>query len=285
MMSLNSTLNNKHTKPQLLSESYLKPIILKKKERLERFPLPPVKVLEKKISALRNKPLNFKNALQRAKHIALIGEIKKASPSLGLIQAQFDPVKQASYYEMAGLSAISVLSEEDFFLGHADHVRQVAASTTLPVLRKDFIVDLSQIYESRLLGASAVLLICAVLDDALLKQMIQLARQLSLDALVEIHNLNELMRALAADADLIGINNRDLNTFHVDLSVTERLAGLIPSDKMIVSESGIKTAADMARVYRAGARAALVGESLMRTDPSLPAITRRVQELKGDLPR
>ena len=284
MIHLNAASGSHVQRTDSSGSSYLEPIIRSKRERLKHHPLPDTKVFEKKISELGSAPPDFKQALQRTKHIALIGEVKKASPSLGLIQADFNPSRQASFYEMAGLSAVSVLSEEDYFLGHADHIREVASCTRLPVLRKDFIIDPLQIYESRLLGASAVLLICAVLDDAALIQMIRLAKQLSMDALVEVHDLSELMRALSADADLIGINNRNLTTFHVDLSVTERLAGLIPAGKLIVSESGIKSGVDLARVYRAGASAALIGESLMRADSTLPAIEQRVKELKGALP-
>jgi indole-3-glycerol phosphate synthase len=217
--------------------------------------------------------------------LSLIAEIKKASPSKGLIQPDFNPAEQAAAYAAAGVQAISVLTEEDYFLGSDEHLKAVHAAVTVPILRKDFTVEPGQIYEARLLGASAVLLICAVLEDKELVEYLQLTHELGMQALVEIHSLPELMRALSAGAQVIGINNRDLHSFHVDLNTTERLAGLIPNDRVIVAESGITTANDLARVYRAGAHAALIGETLMRSAGSPESVRAKIHELFGAMPK
>lgn len=227
----------------------------------------------------------FTDNLKQPKTLSLIAEIKKASPSKGLIQPDFNPAEQAAAYAAAGVQAISVLTEEDYFLGSDEDLKAVHDAVPMPILRKDFTVEPGQIYEARLLGASAVLLICAVLDDKELAGYLQLTHLLGLQALVEIHNLPELMRALSADAQVIGINNRDLHSFHVDLNTTERLAGLIPNDRVIVAESGIATANDMARVYRAGAHAALIGETMMRSAGSPESVRAKIRELFGAMPK
>ena len=227
----------------------------------------------------------FAQALRRAGGPALIGEIKRASPSRGIIQPDFDPAAQAGAYSSAGIDAISVLTEEDHFGGSADHLAAVRSAVSLPLLCKDFILEPAQIYAARLLGASAVLLICALHEDAYLKELLGICQSAGLAALVEIHDLPELMRALAAGATIIGINNRSLHTFQVELSTTERLAGLIPSDRIVVAESGIRTARDLARVYRAGAQAALIGEVLMRAASSADSVKRQVDALRAELPR
>ena len=228
---------------------------------------------------------DFAAGLRQPKSLGVIAEIKKASPSKGLIQPNFHPGTQALAYEAAGVQAVSVLTEEDFFLGSSKDLSLVRAAVSLPLLRKDFIIEPGQIYEARLLGASAILLICALLDDHELNDYLDLAGQLGLSALVEIHDLPELMRALSAGATLIGINNRDLRTFHVDLAVTERLAGLIPAGRTVVAESGIASAHDIARIYRAGAHAVLIGETLMKAAGSHESVRLRLDELFEELPR
>lgn len=228
---------------------------------------------------------DFAANLHRPKSLGVVAEIKKASPSKGIIQPDFHPDSQALAYAEAGVQAVSVLTEEDFFLGSLQDLNTVRSTISLPILRKDFVIEPGQLYEARLAGASAVLLICALLDDQTLSEYLELAGRLGLSALIEIHDLNELMRALAVGATLIGINNRDLRTFHVDLGATERLAGLIPAGRTIISESGIMSPQDMARVYRAGAHAVLIGETLMRSAGSPASVSQRLAGLFQELPR
>lgn len=226
----------------------------------------------------------FLAGLHPLKGLGVIAEIKKASPSRGLIAPDFNPGLQSLAYRDAGVQAISVLTEEDFFLGSSHDLQSVRATVDLPLLRKDFIIEPGQIYEARLLGASAVLLICALLDGRELENHLRLAGELGLAALVEIHERDELVSALSSGARLIGINNRDLRSFQVDLNVTERLAGMIPSGRTIVSESGLMTPRDVARVYRAGAHAVLIGEALMRTAGTAQIVSDRLRELFSELP-
>ena len=219
----------------------------------------------------------------RVGNVALIAEVKKASPSAGVICKDFDPVRIAKAYEAAGASCLSVLTDEKYFQGSLDYLRQIRAAVTLPLLRKDFIIDERQILEAIEWGADAVLLIVAILDDARLKHFHALATEAGLAALVEVHDEAELDRALAAGAQLIGVNNRDLKTFKVDLATTERLAaklyrrtGVAPVSEiengdgrdarpaLLVAESGIHTRADVERLKRCGAQAILVGEALMK---------------------
>jgi indole-3-glycerol phosphate synthase len=207
---------------------------------------------------------DFKAALL-SKEINLITEIKKASPSGGIIREDFNPIEIANIYQNEGASAISVLTERKYFEGNLDYLRKVKAEISIPVLRKDFIFDPYQICESKVYGADAVLLIAAILKLNDLKKLLSLTYELGMDALVEVHTRDELQKALDADADIVGINNRNLDTLEIDLKTTEELAKLIPSDKIIVSESGIKTREDIERLKKAGARAFLVGESLMRS--------------------
>ncbi len=232
-------------------------------------------------------PASFAEAIKIPKSLGLIAEIKQASPSKGIIAPNFRPVEQAQSYAAAGVQSISVLTEEDFFLGSDEHLTAVHSAVPQPILRKDFTIDPYQIYEARLLGASAILLIVALLDTAQIKEYHALAQGLGLSVLVEVHTLEELMRALDCGVPIIGINNRDLKSFHVDLNVTERLASIIPQDRIVVSESGIVTARDMARVYRAGAHAVLVGETLMRaseTGDPLAQVGAAIEELYRELP-
>lgn len=226
----------------------------------------------------------FRKAIDRGDRMSLIAEAKKASPSKGLICRTFDPVRRASAYEAGGAQAVSVLTEEDFFLGKDEHLAAVARSTSLPVLRKDFVLDEYQIYEARALGASAVLLVAALLDDAKAARLLETADRLGLDVLFEVHDLPELVRAIGLDAKIIGINNRDLNTFHVDLAVTEKLARILPATRLAVSESGISDPAGMAAVHAAGVRCALVGETLMRGGDRPDDVRDGIRRLLGDLP-
>jgi indole-3-glycerol phosphate synthase len=243
--------------------------------------LPPIRVSVADLQqamALLPARRDFLAALQSPRHgpPALIAEIKKASPSAGVFRPDFDPARIAREYEAAGASCISVLTDEKFFQGSANHLREVRAAVRLPLLRKDFIIDERQVLEAAEMGADAILLIVRILDDAALKHLRDLAAGAGLAALVEVHDEAELDRALAAGARLIGVNNRDLDTFKVDLGTTERLAAKIPKGALLAAESGIHTRADAARVQRAGAGAILVGEALL----SNPAgITAKISEL------
>ena len=223
-------------------------------------------------------PRDFRGALQQRRaggRTALIAEVKKASPSAGIIRADFDPVQIARAYDAAGADCLSVLTDERFFQGHDKHLRAVRAAVPLPLLRKDFVVDAYQVYESRLLGADAILLIAAALRADQLAQYHELARMLGLTVLVEVHTEKEMETALAASATLIGINSRDLKRFVTDLAVVERLGAMVPAGVTLVAESGIKTVEDVARVSRAGAHAILVGETLMRA-PDIGAAVKRL---------
>jgi len=197
---------------------------------------------------------------------AIIAEVKKGSPSKGIIRPDFDPVAIAKTYEAAGATCLSVLTDRDFFHGELSYLLQISVAVELPLLRKDFIVDPYQIYEARVAGADAVLLIAAALDDESLRQCHDVASELGLDVLLEVHDEAELERALKIPVELIGINNRDLKSFHTDLGVTERLLPMIDGDRLVVSESGINNRTDIVRLQQAGAGAFLIGESLMRED-------------------
>jgi indole-3-glycerol phosphate synthase len=209
--------------------------------------------------------------------VSLIAEVKKASPSAGVIRRDFDPVKTALLYEASGASAVSVLTDEKFFKGSLKDLSDVAAAVKLPVLRKDFIIDEIQIYEARCAGADAVLLIAAVLSDRDINKFSATAKGLGMAALVEVHDRPELERALACGARMIGINNRDLRTFKVDTDAAFELAGLIPErdEYIVVSESGIRTPEDVGRLKSAGINAALIGEELMGSSDA----GKRIREL------
>ena len=212
-------------------------------------------------------PRGFRRALEAAHapgRLALIAEIKKASPSKGLIRADFDPPALARAYEAGGATCLSVLTDTPSFQGADAFLGQAREATTLPCLRKEFLVDPWQVAESRALGADAVLVILAMVDDALAGELMAEAARLGMDVLTETHDEAELDRAAALGAGLIGVNNRDLRTFVTDLAITERLAGRVPPGAVLVTESGIFTPADAARLERCGATAMLVGESLMR---------------------
>jgi indole-3-glycerol phosphate synthase len=199
---------------------------------------------------------------------AVIAEIKKASPSQGVIRPDFDPATIARSYEAAGAACLSVLTDADFFQGSDTHLLAARDACALPVLRKDFVVDAWQLYESRVLGADCVLLIAAALEDGALRDLLGLADELGLDALLEVHDGDELERALATEANLIGINNRNLRSFQVSLQTTLGLCDRVPAGRLLVTESGIRTPEDVARMRAAGVHAFLVGEGFMRAaDP------------------
>ncbi|MDD4715383.1 MAG: indole-3-glycerol phosphate synthase TrpC [Oscillospiraceae bacterium] len=210
---------------------------------------------------------SFARAL-RASEFAMICEVKRASPSAGIISPEFPYLNIARAYEEAGADAISVLTEPDFFQGRDAYLREIRNAVKTPLLRKEFILDEYQIYESKCLGADAVLLICALLDDEDLIRFVSLCRALGLSTLVEAHTEEEVFRALSAGAEILGVNNRDLKTFQVDFNISLRLRPLAPEEILFIAESGVKTPEDIGRLARAGVNGALVGERLMRSgDP------------------
>ncbi|MCZ7582478.1 MAG: indole-3-glycerol phosphate synthase TrpC [Deltaproteobacteria bacterium] len=223
-------------------------------------------------------PRDFQAVLERSRSLVLIAEAKKASPSAGLLQENYDPAALAKTYEAAGAKALSVLTEPSFFQGSLDHLRQVKAATGLPVLRKDFVLDDYQMYEACAAEADAVLLIARLLDQSQLSDMVMLAHELSVAALVEVHNDAELEAAQRADARIIGINNRDLDTLTVDLELTKRLAPVVDRHRVVVSESGIHSRADAQVAWNAGAKGILVGEALLRAADPAAAIREILHE-------
>lgn len=230
-----------------------------------------VKTLEKHlVEALPPRP--FAASLKHADRLGLIAEIKKASPSKGLIAPDFDPAKQAAIYRDSQADCLSVLTEPEYFQGALDDLSVARAVSGKPALRKDFIVDEIQITEARLAGADCILLIVSILKDWEIRQLKAAAKRLGMDVLVEVHDENDLKRALFNGSKLIGINNRNLQTFEVDLSVTERLRPLIPGDCTVVAESGVFTKEDARRLRDAGADALLVGESLMKSGDAVVSI-------------
>ncbi|MDY6942824.1 MAG: indole-3-glycerol phosphate synthase TrpC [Pseudomonadota bacterium] len=234
-------------------------------ERIARVPLAELQSQARDLPSSRG----FARVLQarvRARESAVIAEVKRASPSRGLLRANFDPAAIARSYERGGASCLSVLTDADFFKGSEAHLVAARAACSLPVLRKDFLVDAYQVWEARCLQADCVLLIVAALDDEMLRRLADLATMLGLDVLVEVHNAVELERALALDATLIGINNRNLHTFETKLSTTWDLLPAIPEGKLVVTESGIHTRDDVLAMRQRGVYAFLVGEAFMRAD-------------------
>jgi len=218
---------------------------------------------------------------RNAGQTGLIAEIKRASPSKGVIRADFDPKAIALAYERAGAQCLSVLTDGPSFQGALPHMLEASNATRLPVLRKDFMLDAYQVAESRYWGADAILVILALVDDQDARTLMDAARAFMLDVLVEVHNEAELTRALALDAAMIGINNRDLHSFETDLGVTERLAQLVPSEKLLVAESGITDQNDIARLKKAGVTTYLVGESLLRETKVDVATSRLLGKWSG----
>lgn len=244
----------------------LNQIVKKRKEQLDwevkNVPLEKILDLSSKTSI---NTKDFKSAITSKDSLSIIAEIKKASPSKGLIKSDFNPTLMAKKYEQYGAKAISVLTEEFYFRGSKDYLINIRKYVDLPILRKDFIIDKYQIYESKVIGADAILLITSLLNLDKLIEYISIAKSLGLYCLTEVHNENELELALKSNADIIGINNRDLNTFYTDISTTTSLSKLIPSNCTLVSESGIKNRSHVKTIYESGANAVLIGETLMKS--------------------
>jgi indole-3-glycerol phosphate synthase len=224
--------------------------------------------------------LSLRNALL-AKPFGIIAEIKKASPSKGVIRPDFDPADIARRYSEAGATALSVLTDEKFFQGTLDYIGLAKSVSALPVLRKDFVIDAYQLFESRAAGADAVLLIAAALDASLLRDLREESRSLGMDVLLEVHSEEELQAALTVKPEVLGINNRDLHTFNVDFVTTLRLAPQAPPGAVVVSESGISTGADVQRLKLAGCRGALIGEWFMRQRDPGQALRILLQSMEG----
>ena len=233
--------------------------------------------LKEKVQNLPRKDFIFKNALSGDK-IKIISEIKKASPSKGLICPDFDPIKIAKEYNEAKTDCISILTEPYFFLGNNAYIKDVKKVTDIPILRKDFIIDEKQIYESKIIGADCILLICAILKEKKLKEFLNLAHKLCLSALVEAHNEDEIKTALNCNAEIIGVNNRNLKTFEVDLNNTFKLRKLVPDDIIFVSESGIKTREDIIKLEENNVNAVLIGETFMKSKNKI----EEIKKLRGE---
>ena len=221
--------------------------------------------LSSKIDFENLKETNFKKSLQN-KAEAIIAEIKKASPSAGIISENFDPVLKSKEYESFGASALSILTEEDYFLGNIEYLKDVKAITSLPILRKDFIVDEYQIYESKLIGADCILLIASILNDEELKNFSEIAERLKLDYIIEVHNEEELQRAQHFSNAIIGVNNRNLKTFDVDINNSVALKKIFEGENIFIAESGIKSKKDIEYLQQHNINVFLIGESLMKGD-------------------
>lgn len=255
----------------------LKKILARKQqeiaERSARVPLAKLQELAENALPVRG----FFEAMQAkiaAGRSAVIAEVKKASPSKGLLRADFHPADIAKSYQAGGAACLSVLTDQDFFQGHEDYLQQARAACDLPVIRKDFIIDPYQVFEARTINADCILLIVAALDDGQLEDLSQLALQLDMDVLVEVHDADELQRAMVLNLPLIGINNRDLRTFDTRLETTLDLLKQIPDETMVVTESGIHTPADVALMHEHGVNAFLVGEAFMRADDPGQALSQ-----------
>ncbi|TFE67583.1 indole-3-glycerol phosphate synthase TrpC [Methylacidiphilum caldifontis] len=251
--------------------SWLDQIIASKKEEIKKL-LPLHSKMEKELSELSMPRKAFSAALRHKKKMGLIAEFKRSSPSIGVIGSSTDPILQVSKYRKAGADCISVLTEEKFFNGSLEDLKKIRQSVKLPLLRKDFIIHELQILQSILAGADAILLIVSILPVKDFFRLYSYCMQVGIEPLVEVHDEVEIERALEAGASIIGINNRDLRTFHVDLLVSRRLLPLIPEDKIVVSESGISSSDDLCDLRMRGADAVLVGEFLMRQEDPAKAI-------------
>ena len=257
------------TETQSVTPTILKKILNRKREEVsDRSARRSLEALEGMLADA-DSCRGFVTAMQSAlkqQGTAVIAEIKKASPSKGVIREDFDPVAIAKSYQLGGAACLSVLTDVDFFQGSDSYLQQARAACTLPVIRKDFIIDPYQIYEARTLGADCILLIVAALNDRQLEQLNACAQKLGMDVLVEVHNREELMRSLPLGNTLVGINNRDLHHFDTDLNNTYQLLADIPNDRIVVTESGIHSPADIAAMREHQVNAFLVGESLMRAE-------------------
>jgi len=252
-------------------------IIAQKREEVEqRKKAAPMTYLQERIA--RQKPaLDLALALS-GDHIRLIAEVKQASPSQGMLSPNFNPIELARTYAEGGAAAISVLTEANYFMGNNEYLTAIKEVVGLPLLRKDFIFDPYQVYESRAYGADALLLIAAILSQGQLKELVSLSHSLGLRCLVEVHNEGEVERAVLSESEIIGINNRDLNTFVVDINTTRRLRPLVPKEKIVVSESGIKSKRDIEKLGKWGIDAVLVGEALVTAGD----VRAKMKELIGE---
>ena len=257
--------------------SYLEKILKAKRRRIEERRVPLENIRKNTSCANLSRYSFFKDRISCPGKLSLIAEIKKASPSKGLIREEFSVKYLSQSYQQAGADALSVLTEESFFLGRPDYVRIASDESGLPVLAKDFFIDELQIHEAFSYGAKAVLLIMAVLDDDAVRRFLETAGQLDMDCLVEVHTPQELERALNCGAQIIGVNNRNLKTFEVDLDAGEKMVREIPRDKISVIESGIQTHEDILRFKEAGADAVLIGETFMRAGD----VVEKVREIMG----
>ena len=255
---------------------FLEKIVADKKIEVENLEgSRPISVLEEMMKK-RDQPRDFLRAISQEK-LQLIAEIKKFSPSKGLLHPDLDPLSMAKIYRESGAAAISVITDEKYFQGNLDYLRRVRKAVDLPLLRKDFIIDEYQIYESAAFHADAVLLIAAILTQEKLERLIKQCQTLGMDCLVEVHDESELEKALISPARIIGINNRDLNTFNVDIDTTRRLIPNIPQGMVVVGESGITSREDILKMMEFGVNAVLIGESLVTADD----ISAKIKELMG----
>jgi indole-3-glycerol phosphate synthase len=254
----------------------LNKIITQKKEEVEqRKKVAPPAYLQERIA--RQRPVRALTPALKGDRIRLIAEVKQASPSRGLLSPNLNPTKLAQTYVEGGAAAISVLTEANYFMGSNEHLAAIKEVVALPLLRKDFIFDPYQVYESRAYGADALLLITAILSQGQLEDLVSLSRALGLSCLVEVHNEDEVERAVLSEAEIIGINNRDLNTFAVDINTTRRLRPLVPEGKIVVSESGIRSRKDMEKLRKSGVDAVLIGEALVTAGD----VQAKMKELLG----
>ncbi len=262
-----------------MNTGILEKIIRKKTERLgELKKNRPLDVIAAELKRQKNSSRDFKKTVAGGAGISIIGEIKKCSPSAGLIRPDFDPEAVIRDYEGSAVAAISVLTEEDYFCGSSDYLSSARTISSKPLLEKDFFIDEYQVYESKLKGADCILLIAKLMDAEKLERFISLGAELDLDCLVETHSADDVNKAIDAGADMIGINNRDLETFRVDLRTTEKLIKLIPRGTVKVSESGIRTKDDIRRLESIGTDAVLIGELFMRAEN----IKLKVEELLSE---